>query len=62
MTDSEDVQAKVVVSFHSSSTKGGSEAYKVMVTDQATLDDVERAVANAKRARELGLLVLKEGE
>lgn len=48
----EQVEAKVVISFHSSSTKGGSEAYKVSVTDQAMTEDVERAIANAIYARD----------
>lgn len=54
----EDKPSKVVVEFHSSSTKAGQEAYRVQVTDLATAEDVGRTVQLAALARRQALAEL----
>ncbi|HEY7466452.1 MAG TPA: hypothetical protein VIB47_07145 [Dehalococcoidia bacterium] len=50
-------QAKVSVSFNQSTT-GKGEGYRVSVNDEATQEDVDRAVAVAARARLAALAAL----
>ncbi len=50
--------SRVVIEFHSSSTKGGAEAYKVLVTSEATEQDVDEAARLAAKARQKALAEL----
>jgi hypothetical protein len=50
MNDKPELRAKVVVSFNMSTT-GKGEGYHVSVTDEATREDIDRAVEMAARAR-----------
>ena len=50
--------SRVLIEFHSSATKGGAEAYKVLVTSEATEQDVDEAARLAARARQKALAEL----
>lgn len=50
--------SRVVIEFHSSSTKAGQEAYRVVVTADATEADVDEAARLASRARQKALAEL----
>lgn len=51
MNDTTEKRASCVVNFRTSSTKGGQAAYEVTVTNDATGQEVDNAVAMAVRAR-----------
>ena len=44
--------AKVIIAFHSSSTKDGREAYTVTVLEGATEEEAERVMAIAQKLRQ----------
>ena len=60
MESNEDLNtARVIVRFHSSSTKDGKEAYQVTVLAGATEDEAEQAMKMAKKLRAEALEALK---